>query len=117
MSVVGTQDLAERLMDLAGSKTLASASAVLPLAVRSSLLAHPELEHFHLPVPSGAVVISLLQPLGHLASEDVAHIAGWKFQPLSNATVWLRRGVSASPYLGDALLDTQAGAQTILGGA
>ena len=46
--------------------------------------------------------------------EDVAPVAGWKFQPLSNATVWLRRGASASPYLGDALLDTPAGGQTRL---
>ena len=62
MSVVGTQDLAERLMGLAGLKTLASASAVPHLAAQSSLLVHPELEHFHLPVPLGAVAISLQQP-------------------------------------------------------
>ena len=51
MSVLGTQDLAEKLMELVGLMTLASVSAALHLEVQSSLLAHPELEHFHWSVP------------------------------------------------------------------
>ena len=44
-------DLAEKPMELVGLMTLASVSAALHLEVQSSLLAHPELEHFHLSVP------------------------------------------------------------------
>ena len=55
-------------MEWVGLMTLASVSAALHLEVQSSLLAHPELEHFHLSVPWVAVAFSVQPPSAHLAS-------------------------------------------------
>ena len=55
-------------MEWVGLMTLASVSAALHLEVQSSLLAHPELEHFRLSVPWVAVAFSVQPPSAHLAS-------------------------------------------------